>query len=394
MQLARHTRSIVRRRLVRAMIAALSIVTVVAPANAIERVVFKRDGRQQEVIGQLIVEAEDGGLMLQAADGAIWNVPPEEQVEHNKDDSPFKPLTSAAMSKQLLKSLPEGFEVHATQHYVIAYNTSKAYAQWCGSLFENLYRAFTNYWTRKGFKLTEPKFPLVAILFEDKNSYEQFAKSELGAAGESILGYYSLGTNRMTLYDLTGVESLRAPNDRRGSAAQINLMLSRPEAERAVATVIHEATHQIAFNCGLQTRFADIPLWVSEGIAVYFETPDLNSAKGWRNTGAVNPVRLAGFRDYLSKRPAGSLSTLIADDARFRDTKQAVDAYAEAWALNYFLIRQHPKQYHEYLHKLAEKKPLIWDTPEERMAEFKAAFGDPAALDAELLKFISKIRER
>jgi len=392
MQFAPHIHWLLKARpSVRLGVVALVIALLGSPAQAVERVVFKRDGRQQEVVGQLIVEAEDGGLMLQSADGAIWNIPPEELVEHTKDDVPFKPLTPAAMGKQLLKSLPEGFEVHTTQHYVIAYNTSKAYAQWCGGLFENLYRVFNNYWTRKGFKLTDPKFPLVAILFEDKASYEEFAKSELGAAGGSIIGYYSLGTNRMTLYDLTGVESLRAPDDRRGSTAQINLMLSRPEAERAVATVIHEATHQIAFNCGLQTRFADIPLWVSEGIAVYFETPDLNSAKGWRNTGAVNPVRLAGFREYAAKRPPGSLTTLIADDARFRDTKQAVDAYAEAWALNYFLIRQRPRQYHEYLHKLAEKKPLIWDTPEERLAEFKAAFGDPAALDAEMLKFIGKI---
>jgi len=371
---------------------AILIVATAAPASALEHVVLRREGRQQEVTGQLIVKAEDGGLLVQSADGVLWTIPPEELVEHTTDDTPFKPLSTADLGQRLLKDLPEGFEVHTTQHYIIAYNTSKAYAQWCGGLFERLYRAFTNYWTRQGFKLTEPRFPLVAVVFEDKASYEQFAKSELGDAGGSIIGYYSLGTNRMTMYDMTGVESLRAPGDRRGSSAQINLMLSRPEAAQTVATVIHEATHQIAFNCGLQTRFADIPLWISEGIAVYFETPDLNSAKGWRSTGAINPMRLAAFREYAPKRPADSIRTLVADDTRFRDTKQAIDAYAEAWALNYFLIRQRPKQYHEYLHKLAERKPLIWDTPEERLAQFEAAFGNIATLDAELMKFIGKMR--
>src|SRR5689334_20357414 len=115
---------------VRVGIIALVIAFLCGPAQAVERVVFKRDGRQQEIVGQLMVEAEDGGLMLQSPDGAIWNIPPDELVEHAKEDTPFKPLTPAAMGKQLLKSLPEGFEIHITQHYVIAYNTSKAYAQW------------------------------------------------------------------------------------------------------------------------------------------------------------------------------------------------------------------------------------------------------------------------
>ena len=98
-------------------------------------------------------------------------------------------------------------------------------------------------------------------------------------------------------------------------------MLAQPQAEPLVATIIHEATHQIAFNCGLQTRFADIPLWVSEGIAVYFETPDLTNSKGWKEIGAVNRPRLDRFREYLTRRPADSLSTLISDDTRLRDSE-------------------------------------------------------------------------
>ena len=121
-----------------------------------------------------------------------------------------------------------------------------------------------------------------------------------------------------------------------------------------VATVIHEATHQIAFNCGLQTRFADIPLWVSEGVAVYFEAPDFSNSKGWRTIGEVNRPRLGAFRQYAGRRTNGSLRSLIADDKRFRDPRQAADAYAEAWALNYFLIRQKPKEYAAYLQELKD----------------------------------------
>jgi hypothetical protein len=196
----------------------------------------------------------------------------------------------------LLGELPSGFDIHTTNHYLICYNTSREYAAWCGALFERLYKAFTNSWTRRGLKLHESEFPLVAIIFNTRESYTNYSRAELGKSAESIVGYYSLRSNRVTMYDLTGIESLRGAGDRRGSSAQINLVLSRPEAEQVVATIIHEATHQIAFNSGLQTRFADIPLWVSEGIAVYFETPDLQSSKGWRNVGAVKTSRLERFR--------------------------------------------------------------------------------------------------
>ena len=88
------------------------------------------------------------------------------------------------------------------------------------------------------------------------------------------------------------------------SAAHINQVLSQPAAERTVATIVHEATHQLAYNTGLQTRYAGNPMWVSEGIAVYFETPDLDSARGWRYIGAINRLHLNHFREYAQSASA------------------------------------------------------------------------------------------
>src|SRR5262249_24044876 len=143
---------------------------------------------------------------------------------------------------------------------------------------------------------------------------------------------YHMQTNRMTSYDLTGVEA--AGLNERGAAAKINQILSQPGAERTIATIVHEATHQLAFNSGLQVRYADVPFWVSEGIAIYFETPNLESTKGWRNIGGVNHVNLDNFHQYAARRPPGSLEQLLSEDKRFRDSATAADAYAEAWALN------------------------------------------------------------
>ncbi len=368
-------------------------VALAGPAFAMERVIFRHKDQERRVQGRVVVEAQDGGLLFQTPDDALWAIEPDRLIRRSRDEAPFRLLSAGELSKKLLAELPEGFEIHPTAHYLICYNTSREYAQWCGSLFERLYMAFTNYWSRRGFHLSEPALPLVAIVFADRASYREHTRPELGGLADSIPGFYSLTTNRMTMYDLTGTSASGRVRGRGAGQAQINRVLSQPEAERTVATIIHEATHQIAFNCGLHTRLSDCPMWFSEGIALYFETPDLASAKGWKNVGAINRVHLAQFHDYLRRRPADSLVALVTDDKRFRDPKISPDAYCEAWALTYYLMSRRPKDYLAYLRVLSRKKPLLWDDAQARLAEFQQAFGDDLKkLDAEFVRFMAALR--
>ena len=239
-----------------------------------------------------------------------------------------------------------------------------------------------------------PTPPLVAVVFQDRPSFESYGKTELGGAVKAVIGFYSLKTNRITTYDLTGVDRVRGNARSRDGIRKINqALMANPEAERTVATVIHEATHQLVFNCGMQQRFADIPVWLSEGLAIYFETPDLRS-RGWSTIGAVNQVRLAQLRKYLPNRPAKSLKSLIVDDTRFRDTRLSETAYAEAWALCYVLQKQAPmkKQFDHYLRLLQKKEIGFTDSPQVRLEEFESIFGPLDKLDARFLKTISKLR--
>jgi hypothetical protein len=357
---------------------------------ALDHLEIQQEGRRQRVEGQVLVEAQDGGLLLLDRAQCLWAVTPEELVEHQRDEQPFEPLNREQLSARLLSEMPPGFRTHTTAHYVICYNTSAAYAEWCGALFERLYAAFLNYWGRQ-IDLVDPQWPLVALVFDHQRSFADYARGELGEATQSIIGYYSLRTNRVTMYDLTGVDGQLPPS--RTSAQVIQRILSRPEAERTVATIIHEAAHQLAFNCGLQARYADIPLWVSEGIAIYFETPDLRRSRGWSTIGAVNQVRLQDFRRYLGTRPDNSLESLIASHERFRNSRLAPDAYAEAWALNYFLVRTRSKEYFRYMQELATKRPLFSDEPAQRLAEFRRAFGDDLQqLDEDFLRYMQGVR--
>jgi hypothetical protein len=374
-------------------LAALPLAILLADSSrAADYVVVERDGKRESLVGRVLVEAEDGGLLFLATDGVMWVVQPDEKASRSRDDAPIPFLDRDAMARALVAEMPAGFQAKQTAHYVICYNTSPAYADWCGALYERLYRAFYNYWSNRGFKLREPEVPLVALVFNDKASYAAYARAEVGKATDSIIGYYSLRSNRVTMYDLTGIQAIGGVPGARSSAAEINAILSRPEAERTVATIVHEATHQLAFNSGLMARFADVPLWYSEGLAMFFETPDLKSSQGWRSVGAVNRVQLAQFHQYVARRPADSLVTLLADNARYSEARQAADAYAEAWALHFFLIRSRPREYLTYLKTLSEKAPLGEDKPEDRLRQFQSAFGDLKQLDADFVRTMAAIR--
>jgi Protein of unknown function (DUF1570) len=358
-----------------------------------EEIVALYGGQRRPLQGRILVEASAGNLLLQTDDGALWLLESDQILSRTPLDESFEAVTPEDLGEQLLAELPSGFRVHATPHYVVCYNTSRAYAQWTSSLLERLYKAFTNYWQNQGFELQEPEFPLPVLVFNDRQTYERFSREDLPAGVGNIVGFYSLRSNRVNMFDLTGGgEAMRGSGSRRGSMREINQMLSQPEAVPLVATIVHEATHQIAFNCGLSSRYADIPLWLCEGMAVYFEAPDLTSTRGWQGIGRVNYPRLTTFRDNLNSWESGSIARLVADNRRFRDPRTAVDAYADAWALNFYLIKYKPKAYTSYLKLQAAKPPLVQDDPQKRLAEFRDHFGDLDDLERVFLKQMSRVR--
>jgi hypothetical protein len=371
--------------------ASIATLLIAQSATAVELVTVRQAGVTRILKGKVLVEAEDGGVLLLTQDGKLWPLHKEEIQARKSDDKLFQPLTKAEYNKQLLSMLPQGFKIHQTKHYSICYNTSTGYAQWVGALYERLYSAFYVYWPSKGAELKEPDFPLAAVVFDTRANYEQYARGELGASTSTIMGFYSLHTNMVTMYDLTGHEELRFVGDR-NSQARISQVLSQPNAERNVATIVHEATHQLAFNSGLQERFTDTPFWVSEGLAVFFETPDLDNAKGWRKIGAVNRYNLINFRKYLRTREPGALTKLLSDDKRFRDPAAMADAYSEAWALNYYLINTQAEAYSKYLKLLSEQTPLVMQEPAARQEQFLKVIGRTLEeLEADLLRYMRTV---
>ena len=276
---------------------------------------------------------------------------------------------------------------------MIAYQNEVEYARWIGGLYESrLYHAFEKFWgKRKKFELVDPKYPLVAIVFGSRSQYMQYVERELGP-GQNMIAYYNLQSNRVTMFDLTADQN--SPDQNFKGKRKIDEVLQNPAAIRMVATIIHEATHQLIFNRGMQTRFAESPLWLNEGMAMYFEAPDLKARRGWTGPGAIFDERLQQFRkDLQSRKGVDSLKQLISSDQRLRNQDTAASAYAEAWAFSHFLLNRKPDQFVEYLKHMSQKKALVEDSAEQRLTEFSRFFGeDLEKLDAEFLRYTQKLR--
>lgn len=354
-------------------------------------VTIARDGKVRELTGKIEVEAEDGGVLMLARDGVLWAVQPDEIQSRRKDDQPFERLSRDGIKEQLRQELPDGFQIHETAHYVIVYNTGRAYAEWVGGLFERLHRGFYNYWKKRGVKLQAAELPMIAMVFNDQGSYARYSRPELGEGADSIVGYYSLRSNRVITFDLTGRGELRTPK-RPGSLALINKVLASPQAMPTVATIIHEATHQLAYNSGLQRRYAENPLWLSEGLAIYFETPDLKSSRGWRGIGSVSEVRLRRLRSGLSRHTYGDFLQLLTDDESLRG-ESAVMRYAQAWGWCHFLSRRYPKEFSAYISELSKLPALEEGTADDRIAAFRRHFGrDLEKLHGQFLRYVNTLR--
>lgn len=361
-----------------------------AEAVFAETFIFDDEKRNpQEIIGRVLLEGVDRSLLIQGNDSRIWRVSADRLKKRIAGQTPFSPISKPDLGAQLVRELGPGFSAHTSDHYVICTNTSDLYAKLCGTLLERLAKAFFAYWKNSvhRFKVIAPQFPLVALIFQQQTQFVEFATTDVGPELATVPGYFSILTNRVVLYDFAFDKRAKAPK----STAEIEQRLEAVSYN--VATMIHEATHQLAFNTGLHTRLADNPLWLTEGMATYFETPDLKNKTGWKTAGQLNKPRLSRWKEFQKQRREESgLTKLIRNDELFTTAETAEDAYAESWALTYFLIRKKPAAYVEYLAFLAAKKPLDYPTPDQRIAEFEAVFGDVRTVDREFQRYLKTLR--
>jgi hypothetical protein len=241
----------------------------------------------------------------------------------------------------------------------------------------------------RGFKISEPEFPLVAIIFPDFDSFSQYARADEVPVSKTLKGYYLTTSNRVALYE--------DPASALGQQTLLDWPRDLP-AWGAIEgslkdTMIHEATHQVAFNTGLHSRIGASPKWVVEGLATVFEAPGVRNSSS--NTGVktrINRQRFLWFGNYsASRRHPKSLESFLSSDEFFKS--DILDAYSEAWAFTFFLIETRPRQYADYLRAIASRDPLEVYAANDRLADFKRTISkEIPLLESEFLRFIAGIK--
>lgn len=364
------------------------------PSTTVSIVRFRdRDGSQTSVEGRVLIRATNGGLLVEDSASRLWTIPAEQLDQEMPTDRIFQLLDGKALGQSIqtqaeAAGVEADFHMETTESHVIVATTTEACSTWTRQLLERIQIAFQSYWKNRGFELSPLRGPMAVLILSDRTQFAKMAAYDRTPASAQGEGYYLVTANRIVLFDLTSRDG--AP-----SAATVAEVQRRAQTIPAsVATVVHEATHQIAFNRGMHRRYADNPVWLTEGMAMYFEAPDLRSRRGWSTIGKVNEVRLHRFRQFIrSGRGVDSIESLVRDNSRFSDPELAPDAYAEAWALTYFLIRTRIRDYSQYIQQISQKIPLQWDTPDERLSEFQSAFGsDLIKLNQDLQRFTSRLR--
>ncbi|HEY5312699.1 MAG TPA: DUF1570 domain-containing protein [Pirellulales bacterium] len=310
-------------------------------------------------------------LELMGRDGRLWSLPNDKAQSARQISPKFRSYTAMEVRERLTRELGKAFEVTGTGHYLVAHPRG-AKDVW-SPRFEDLYRHFIHYFSVRGFQPREPEFPLVAIVWPDRQQFMRYAAREGDPIGARVLGYYSPKSNRITLYDAGGTAN---------SAAW----------HQNADTIIHEATHQTAFNTGVHRRFAQTPKWVAEGLGTMFEAPGVwKSESNRRFEDRINRGRLRDFQHFASSLAPGALPEFVSSDRMF--TSDPARAYALAWSLSFFLVETQSHRYSDYLRLTARRPAFENYSASARLADFTSIFGNNfALLEKRWLQFICEIK--
>ncbi len=345
----------------------ITLLLFVVPATAAE-FMFRATVDGETFEGRPLAWTDDE-MHLLGRDGRRHSFNPHDAKDAKKTSPTFIGYTVPEMRRELYREFGDALDITTTQHYVVVHPRGSQ-NDWAAR-FEELYRSFRAYFRVRGFEVEEPKFPLVAIVYRNRGDFTRASADVLNELPEGSPGYYDGFTNRVQLFDVT---------TENGADWTTNADL-----------IVHEATHQTAFNVGIHNRFADQPKWLTEGLATMFEARGVWNSQSFHTfKDRINEGELAAFRAGLAKRRPGTLANLVASDRLFRTDANA--AYAEAWAMMLYLCETHPRELAEYFRKTAARADFSSYFAAQRVADFQECFGnDFKQLEANFLNWMKEI---
>ena len=331
----------------------------------------------------------------------------------------FKLAPDDAAIKTALAQLGPGFTRHETSHFVILSNCDLRWTQARGELLERTRSQFIRVADRLSLDEYPPRTKLLCILINSRDAYLSFAGTHDKLKATWVAGYYSTRSNRIVFYnDTTAPEYVAArqsldqargqvkdarnraskaerdgnpglaqrlnaaADDLEGRIRTEDSRLSDLATDTSTAKTIHEAIHLLAFNMGVQFGERDYPFWVSEGLAIAFETEDPRSAFGPDR--AASHSRLDRFKQLYAEGKIKPLSELITlTDASGCDSAAAESLYCQSNALFSYLYGKNAQAIGRYLRAINDSSSGRL-SESQQLSLFVSCFGDPGAIDPRL----------
>jgi hypothetical protein len=312
-------------------------------------------------------------------------------------------------------------KVQQSKHFILMHDTpdkpvsgKKTRADERLELLETVYESFLLRFYAYGVELEIPRERLKVLLFNEHSQYRIFA-DRLSPSLSSASGFWSSGNNTAVFFDhgtneefkqlkeiadslqKTKAELLRdrgpATAEIRRLADTLSLLVEIEREDSDIEVVSHEITHQMAGNTGLLPRHVQVPRWVHEGLATYFETP--NGAT-WGGVGAVNNSRLKLYRVLAPDREHSNVDFIVGDQIfDFAASHGAVvHGYSQAWGLTHFLMEKHFDQFLSFYRLLGEMPPDLPLSPDNLNQIFDKAFAGTSRseIDAEWHAYMDTLK--
>jgi hypothetical protein len=260
-----------------------------------------------------------------------------------------------------------GFAATVTEHYIGVGDATKKHREAALRICWELARAFRTHFQSRGFEVEFPDERMLVITLKDRDSYETFVGE---ATSSAVGGHYDVASNQLVTFDF-GPEG----EDLAVAAGRVNTF-----------TLVHEAMHQLTYNTGLLNRKGDVPVAVSEGLAMYGEL--------WRPPprrvafGATNSSRLQVFVNQggINEETWFPVEKLVTDDGLFQANATAQQAYAQGWVLGaYLMSRPKLRAFQNYLKIINERKDA-----RQRARDLSKSFGDLKRLDRDLRNYANR----
>ncbi len=308
-------------------------------------------------------------MLLYGRDGTLHEFNTKKAEGAKKSAPQFRAYSSAELRERLQEEFGRGWAVTSSKNYVVVHPRGR-WVEWAQRL-EKLYQSFNSYMRVRGIRVERPRVPLIAVVFRNKGDYHRYSKESGTPLHPNTLGHYDSDSNRIFLFDASG---------KADASWSVN-----------AETIIHEATHQTAYNVGVHRRFAEQPRWLVEGLAMMFEVRGVWDARSSdARADRINVLRLRDFRAAKDRMGGKGLAGLVASDNLFRS--DPLGAYANAWALSFYLTETRPREYDRYLQKVAAREPFTRYPGRKRVADFVSVFGnDFELLAAQMERFFTDL---